>query len=62
MSTNPKDLLRLEPDIMFQALVYIELAYKEGLIDIKTYGKIMKKYGGKYKNGIHDQQISQKVL
>lgn len=33
--------LKLEPDVMFQALVYIELAYKEGLIDLKTYSKIM---------------------
>lgn len=62
MTTNEKETLRLEPDVMFQALVYIELAYKEGLIDIKTYGKIMKKYGGKYKNGVHEQQISQEVL
>ena len=41
--------LKLEPDVMFQALVYIELAYKEGLIDLKTYSKIMDKYGRKYK-------------
>lgn len=41
--------LKLGPDVMFQALVYIELAYKEGLIDLKTYSKIMDKYGRKYK-------------
>lgn len=41
--------LKLEPDVMFQALVYIELAYKEGLVDLKTYSKIMDKYGRKYK-------------
>lgn len=35
--------LKLEPDVMFQALVYIELAYKEGLVDLKTYSKIMDK-------------------
>ncbi len=41
--------IKLEPDVMFQALVYIELAYKEGLIDLRTYSKIMDKYGRKYK-------------
>ena len=45
-----KEELKLEPDVMFQALVYIELAYKEGLLDLKTYSKIMNKYGKKYKN------------
>ena len=45
-----KEGLKLEPDVMFQALVYIELAYKEGLLDLKTYSKIMNKYGKKYKN------------
>ena len=44
-----KKELKLEPDVMFQALVYIELAYKEGLVDLKTYSKIMDKYGRKYK-------------
>jgi len=46
---NMMEELKLEPDIMFQALVYIELAYKEGLLDLKTYSKIMDKYGRKYK-------------
>ena len=45
-----KEELKLEPDVMFQALVYIELAYKEGLINLKTYSKIMDKYGRKYKS------------
>lgn len=40
-----KEELKLEPEVMFQALVYIELAYKEGLINLKTYSKIMDKYG-----------------
>lgn len=45
-----KEKLKLEPDVMFQALVYIELAYKEGLVDLKMYPKIMNKYGKRYKN------------
>ena len=44
-----REELKLEPDVMFQALVYIELAYKEGLINLKTYSKNMDKYGRKYK-------------
>ena len=32
-----KEELKLEPDVMFQPLVYIELAYKEGLLEEIAY-------------------------
>lgn len=32
-----KEELKLNPDVMFQPLVYIELAYKEGLLEEIAY-------------------------
>ena len=44
----------LKPDSVFIALVLIQSAYKEGLINRKTYQAVLKKYGGDYCNGLHD--------
>lgn len=37
-----------KPDVNFTALVLIKIAYKQKLINKKTYQAVLKKYGGSY--------------
>ena len=40
--------IKHKPDVEFTALVLIELAYKEGLINKQTFLNVIRKYGKKY--------------
>lgn len=46
--------LSCEVSVVFTALVFVEMAYRQGLINKKTYQSVIKKHGGEFYDRVHD--------